>query len=246
MNVPLSSIYFGVDVESDGGIPTAPWWQSVFNCTTNDRAITITGDSGVCGTMTVTIPASINGLPVTGIASNVFGNFTNLTSVYFHGNAPTADPTAFSSDANATVYYSPAGAGWSSTFAGFPTVAWWQAIFDWTTNAGAITIINYTGPGGAVSFPTNLNGLPVTSIGLNAFYECSNVTRVTIPGSITSIGNSAFEFCSSLTNVTIPESVTRIGDFAFAECGLESVSMRGDAPPAEYSPPPADAPTLFA
>ena len=66
----------------------------------------------------------------------------------------------------------------------------------------------------------------VTSIGDKAFYDCSGLTSVTIPNSITSIGNSAFSGCSSLTSVTIPNSVTSIGNFAFSGCsGLTSVSI---------------------
>ena len=36
--------------------------------------------------------------------------------------------------------------------------------FTYTTNNGAITITGYTGPGGAVTIPDMINGLPVTSI----------------------------------------------------------------------------------
>ncbi|MBR4264112.1 MAG: leucine-rich repeat protein [Paludibacteraceae bacterium] len=68
----------------------------------------------------------------------------------------------------------------------------------------------------------------VTSIGENAFRDCSGLTSVTIPESVTSIGNRAFEDCSGLTSVTIPNSVTSIGDAAFGWCtGLTSVTIPG-------------------
>ena len=57
--------------------------------------------------------------------------------------------------------------------------------------------------------------LDVTSIGWNAFRDCSKLTSVTIPESVKSIGDSAFWGCSSLTSVAIPNSVTSIGDAAF-------------------------------
>lgn len=58
----------------------------------------------------------------------------------------------------------------------------------------------------------------MTSIGVDAFRDCSGLTSVTIPNSVTSIGSSAFRGCSSLTSVTIPNSVTSIGGLAFYDC----------------------------
>ena len=66
----------------------------------------------------------------------------------------------------------------------------------------------------------------VTSIGEWAFWECSGLTSVTIGNSVTSIGEAAFSWCSSLTSVTIPNSVTSIGERAFAWCSsLTSVTI---------------------
>ncbi len=78
-----------------------------------------------------------------------------------------------------------------------------QAQYTYTTDNGTITITGYTGPGGDVTIPSTVNGLPVTSIGNYAFYNNTSMTSVTIPDSVTYIGYSAFWDCFSLTSVRI-------------------------------------------
>ena len=72
-------------------------------------------------------------------------------------------------------------------------------------------------------------GNGVTSIGDNAFGNCTVLTSIIIPASVTSIGSSAFGFCASLNSITIPASVTNIGNSAFQCCtSLESITIPGD------------------
>ena len=66
----------------------------------------------------------------------------------------------------------------------------------------------------------------VTSIGSQAFYECSNLTSITIPSGLTSIGEQAFGNCTGLTSITIPSGFISIGDYAFWNCtGLTSITI---------------------
>ena len=79
---------------------------------------------------------------------------------------------------------------------------------------------------GALVIPSELDGVPVTSIGRSAFRGCGGLTSVTIPSSVTNIGSSAFSGCRGLTTVAIPSSVTSIGDCAFEGCSdLTSVTI---------------------
>ena len=86
----------------------------------------------------------------------------------------------------------------------------------------------------------------ITTIGGNAFCDCTQITSITIPNTVTvirdfafdnckklssvtistkatTIGMSAFAGCSSLREITIPASVKTIGSGAFRESGLESI-----------------------
>ena len=83
---------------------------------------------------------------------------------------------------------------------------------------------------GSVVIPSTITHLDdtyhVVSIEGMAFYECRNLTSVTIPNSVTSIGGKAFYACSGLTSVTIGNSVTSIGYMAFNSCrSLTSITI---------------------
>ena len=72
----------------------------------------------------------------------------------------------------------------------------------------------------------DLSGSPLTSIEDWAFYDCRNLTSVTIPEGVTSIGDGAFYDCRNLASVTIPDSVTSIESVAFWGCNsLASITI---------------------
>jgi len=68
--------------------------------------------------------------------------------------------------------------------------------------------------------------LKVTSIGTEAFANCTALTAVTIPNSVTTVKGKSFAYCYSLTSVTIPGSVKTIGNNAFQYCNkLAAVTL---------------------
>ena len=81
-----------------------------------------------------------------------------------------------------------------------------QAQFCFTTNNGTITISDYTGPGGAVTIPSTIEGLPVTSIEDLAFLRCTSLTDVTIPSSVTNIECRVFTGCTNLRAIKMAAS----------------------------------------
>ena len=66
--------------------------------------------------------------------------------------------------------------------------------------------------------PTTYNGKPIKEIGDNAFKNNTELTSITIPGSVVKIGAGALAGCTSLTSIFIPDSVTYIGYETFMNC----------------------------
>ena len=99
-----------------------------------------------------------------------------------------------------------------------------------TVTGGTATVTGYKGTDTKVIIPATIirdgKTYKVTSIGEEAFYDCKDLTAVSIPNSVTSIGESSFWGCSSLISITIPDSVTSIGVQAFYNCyNLTSITI---------------------
>lgn len=58
----------------------------------------------------------------------------------------------------------------------------------------------------------------VTAIDDYGFYECDQVTNITIPDSVKTIGENCFFNCKSLVEIYVPDSVTSVGKNAFYLC----------------------------
>ena len=72
----------------------------------------------------------------------------------------------------------------------------------------------------AVSLPPGL-----TTIGDQAFRDCSSLISVTLPAGLTAIGINAFYGCTALVSADLPASLTGLGDSAFRNAGITSVSV---------------------
>ncbi len=69
-----------------------------------------------------------------------------------------------------------------------------------------------------IVIPETYNGLPVNAIDEYAFHQNTDITEVTIPGSVRTIGNWAFEGCTSLSKVTLGLGIHEIGGASFRGC----------------------------
>jgi hypothetical protein len=76
----------------------------------------------------------------------------------------------------------------------------------------------------------------LTMIGDWAFYNCHELTNITIPEGVTEIGHAAFYGCTYLTEITLPSSVQEVADNGFALCGkLQKMHVKALVPPTIHS-----------
>ena len=77
-----------------------------------------------------------------------------------------------------------------------------------------------------IVLPSVHNGIPVTSVADNAFYNVLTLEKISIPEGITRIGSHSFYLCRNLKETELPNGLTYIGDSAFSGCvSITSVSV---------------------
>ena len=193
--------------------------QAQFNYTTNNGTITITEYTGPGGA--VTIPDTINDLPVTSIGGyNIDPNHwyaafeycTSMTSVTIGTNITSIGNYAFNGSGltSVTIPNSVTNIG-DGAFEGC------NSLTNLTIGSG-VTNIGVDVFGGCASLTSVTIGTNVISIGDSAFSDCYGLASVTIPNGVTTIGDYAFSFCYSLASVTIGNGITSIGNEAFVRC----------------------------
>lgn len=106
------------------------------------------------------------------------------------------------------------------------------AIFGRVATGGVVqfyAISDNTLSGYRYNIPSTLRIVTVTDarqISFGAFYNCSNITNISINDGVADVGGYAFCNCTSLTAITIPDSVTEISEYALNGCNsLTEVSI---------------------
>ena len=152
--------------------------------------------------------------------SDGIGNNADLDD---DGDGVNDDSDPFPNDANETKDTDGDGVGDNGDiFSNFD-----DSLITYSDEGDSVTITGCeTSASGSLIIPDTIKELPVTSIGISAFFECISLTSISLPDGVTSIGASAFSGCTNLTSITIPDGVTSIGDYAFSRClGLASITI---------------------
>ncbi|MEE1282620.1 MAG: leucine-rich repeat protein [Acutalibacteraceae bacterium] len=98
--------------------------------------------------------------------------------------------------------------------------------YEFTEDGNGCKITSYDESMIEIKIPSEIDGIPVTEIGDEAFKFCRELISVIIPDSVAIIGDSAFFLCENLTSITIPDSVTTISYYAFGNCArLNSITI---------------------
>ena len=156
--------------------------------TVGTDSVTVTGYSGSIAELT--IPATIEGKPVTAVADAAFRRNTTLLSVTLPDSVTTiGNGTFFQATALKSVKLP----------AGITEIG--NSVFSGCSALEMITIPE-----------------KVTAIRTEAFYGCTSLTSVEFPASVTTLGNMAFQGCSALVSVSLNRGLLTIGDSAFHSC----------------------------
>ena len=222
--------------------------------TLNDDGASYTVTKGTVTGGDVVIPATYNGLPVTIIGEDAFGDCEDLTSITIPDSITNIGEWAFSDCTGLTSITIPNGV----------TSIDKRAFYDCTgltsvTIPDNVTTVENYAFYGCTGLTSVTIGSGVTSINGYAFMKCTGLTSITVDvrnsvyhsagnciiktanktliagcktsviptdGSVTSIGAFAFYCCTGLTSVIIPDSVTSIDYYAFEGCtGLTSIAI---------------------
>jgi len=165
---------------------------------------------GTCTDTVIAIPPTYEGKPVTGIAFWAFNSCVDVTSIRIPASVMNIEEGGLSCSDEDTRESSLLSIIVDAENPNYKSVGGVLYSKD-----GAILYQYPAAKGGSFTIPDS-----VTTIAGFAFFDCVNVTSITIPAGVTSIGLCAFAD-SGLTVIDFAEGslLTTIGESAFGGCG---------------------------
>lgn len=187
--------------------------------------------------VSVSIPSSIEGKPVTVIGVGAFSGCTSLKEVTIPDCVTTISTSAFRHCKNMKLSKLPD----SLTTIGSGSFSYCDQLTDIVLPAGVTDIPDraFYWCDGMKTFKSKGD---IISIGERAFIYCSDLVSADFGSSVTYVGASAFQSCNMLSSLTGFDKVESVGYHAFMDCPadvkLSEASMKGhqsDLIPQKYS-----------
>ncbi len=167
-----------------------------FIYTDNGSVVTITGCDATCTNQPVTIPSTINGMPVTKVATDSWTQTGRITSLTIP-NSVTEFGGYLAGKSITSVVFAP----------GSPLTTIGELAFRSMDGLTSVTL------------PENLTTIPTS-----AFRYTTSLTSIVLPNTITTIERDAFRD-TGIGTVNMPTSLVTIGDQAFQNTTLGSVVL---------------------
>ena len=204
----------------------------------------------------VVVPASFNGVPITGIGANAFANVKTLERIELPVTIEEVSPNAFTG-CSAKIFCDRASLT-AQTLSGQRQVFYdnsdvngdFALLYMMVNNESTLALYSYSGTDKSVTIPDHVQYIynnafkdnrtmtavtipaNVTGIGTNAFSGCIRLADVSFESGskLTAVGANAFFGCGALKTLTLPAGLTTIGDGAFADCSaLEKLVLESKA-----------------
>lgn len=179
----------------------------------------------------VTVPSSIQGLPVTKIAAYAFEDQTNMTALVLPNTIESIGEMAFWNCPNLTYIYACTTkitrVETGAFFTGTNTIVY---LPDGLTYIGSMSLA-YTHPVRVNVSAVDLS--QVTYIGEFSFFQ-TNLSELIISSALSYIGYGAFSESGLSGNIYLPSTLTTIEGLAFSECNIDTIYTEKNSKPSSW------------
>ncbi len=169
----------------------------------------------------IEIPAKINNIEVTGIATEAFVACNQISEVVIPDSVKYISDCAFTG----SKYLTKVTMANSVTEIGAAAFDGCTALVDVTLSSGLEAVSDYTFRN-CTALETIVIPASVKTIGDGAFFSAEALKNVTLPEGLETIGDGAFYANKALEKITVPASVVNFGEHVFTS-GNENFTIVG-------------------